>query len=100
MNRPASIEYIKQIAIREGLDIVTVTNIIKSQFEFLAKVLDEGDRTTFTFKTVMFANLGKFTSTPSKISKLKKLSKPRYETARVRKQQLSDQSTSTGNTGV
>jgi hypothetical protein len=77
MNRLSSINYIKEVAIKEGLSTDTVTSIVKSQFEFLIEVMDRGNRTTFEFETLMLADLGKFAATDGRIAKIKKASRPR-----------------------
>ena len=100
MNRLASTKYIAELATKEGLDTVTITKIVKSQFEFLAEVMASGDREKLEFKTLMIANLGKFASTDGRINKIKAKALLKNESIKLRERSSDSGPQASDNTGV
>lgn len=79
MNTVRTTEFLKKQAEKYGLPLPIIKEIARSQFEFLAGVMRNGDREKLEFKTVMLQNFGKFTATNGTISRINKINETKLK---------------------
>lgn len=64
MNSQASREFIKHLGQKHNLSTTVVTDIIKSQFRFVALEMSKGDYDKQNFKNVLLRGFGRFVVSP------------------------------------